>query len=165
MGERGVPERAARYDAWFATPLGKAMDAAEAQTVFELAAPSPGERVLDAGCGTGLYSRRLLERGAVVSGIDADPGMLAAARLKAPAAALVEGDVTALPFPDDSFDLSLAVTLLCFVEDPPRAVAELVRVTRPGGRVVLAELGRHSLWAAWRRVKGWRGSAPAAGPF
>jgi ubiquinone/menaquinone biosynthesis C-methylase UbiE len=73
------------------------MDAAEAQAVLELAAPSPGERVLDAGCGTGLYTRRQLERGAVVSGIDADPGMLAAARLKAPAATLVEGDVTALP--------------------------------------------------------------------
>jgi 2-polyprenyl-3-methyl-5-hydroxy-6-metoxy-1,4-benzoquinol methylase len=74
MRERGVPERAARYDAWFATPLGLALDAAEALAVFELAAPSPGERVLDAGCGTGLYSRRLLERGAVVSGIDADSG-------------------------------------------------------------------------------------------
>jgi hypothetical protein len=48
MSERGVPERAARYDAWLATSLGQAMDAAEALAVFELAAPSPGERVLDA---------------------------------------------------------------------------------------------------------------------
>lgn len=155
---RGVSERAARYDAWFATPLGSAMDAAEAGAVFELADPRPGERALDAGCGTGLYTRRLAERGATVTGVDADPEMLTSARLKAPTAKLVEGDVTALPFAADSFDLSLAVTVLCFVEDPQRAVAELVRVTRPGGRVVLAELGRCSLWAAWRRIKGWRGS-------
>jgi ubiquinone/menaquinone biosynthesis C-methylase UbiE len=151
-------DRAARYEAWFFTPLGRAMDAAEAAAVLELAAARPGERVLDAGCGAGVYTRRLLAAEATVTGLDSDPQMLAAARLKAPSATLVEGDVTALPFADGTFDLSLAVTLLCFVEHPQRAVEELVRVTRPGGRVVLAELGRYSLWAAWRRAKGWRGS-------
>lgn len=153
-----MSERAARYDAWFSTPLGAAMDAVEARAVIELAAVRPGERALDAGCGTGIYTRRLVAAGATVTGVDSDPEMLAAARLKAPSATLVEGDVTALPFPDATFDLSLAVTLLCFARDPQRAVQELVRVTRPGGRVVLAELGRYSLWAAWRRAKGWCGS-------
>jgi len=156
--EDGVSERAARYDAWFATPVGRAMDAAEARAVLALAAVRPGERALDAGCGTGIYTRRLAERGARVTGVDTDPEMLAAARIKAPAATLVEADVTELPFADGEFDLGLAVTLLCFVGDPGRTVAELVRVTRPGGRVVLAELNRWSLWAAWRRVKAWRGS-------
>jgi ubiquinone/menaquinone biosynthesis C-methylase UbiE len=156
--EQGVSERAARYDTWFSTPLGRAMDAVEARAVIELAAPRPGERALDAGCGTGIYTRRLVVAGARVTGLDSDPEMLAAARLKVPSATLVEGDVTALPFPNATFDLSLAVTLLCFTRDQQRAVGELTRVTRPGGRVVLAELGRHSLWAAWRRAKGWRGS-------
>lgn len=156
----GVSPRAARYDAWYGTPLGRAMDAAEARAVLELAAPQAGERVLDAGCGTGLYTRRLAAAGVTVTGVDADPEMLVAARLKAPLATLVEGDAMALPFADAGFDLSLAVTLLCFVEDPQRAVDELVRVTRPGGRVVLAELGRVSLWTAVRRVKGRRGSEP-----
>ena len=72
----GASERAARYDAWFATPLGRAMDAAEARAVLDLAAPQPGERALDAGCGTGNYTRRLAERGATVIGVDADPEML-----------------------------------------------------------------------------------------
>lgn len=155
---RDVPERAARYDAWYATPLGRAMDAAESRAVLALADPRPGERALDAGCGTGLYTRRLAAHGATVTGVDLDPEMLAAARLKAPLATLAEGDVTALPFADATFDLSLAVTLLCFIEDPQRTVDELVRVTRPGGRVVLAELGRRSLWAAIRRIKGRLGS-------
>ena len=157
-GLLSVSERGARYDAWFSTPLGRAMDAVEARAVIELAAPRPGERALDAGCGTGIYTRRLVVAGARVTGLDSDPEMLAAARLKAPSATLIEGDVTALPFPNATFDLSLAVTLLCFTRDQQRAVGELTRVTRPGGRVVLAELGRHSLWAAWRRAKGWRGS-------
>jgi len=159
----GGSDSAGCYNAWFTTPLGRAMDAAEASAVMTLAAARPGERALDAGCGTGIYTRRLTERGALVTGVDNDSEMLVAARRKAPAAALIEGDVAALPFADATFDLSLAVTLLCFVQEPQRAVAELVRVTRPGGRVVLAELGRYSLWAAWRRVKGWRGSETWAG--
>lgn len=154
----GISERAVRYDAWFETPLGRAMDAAEAHAVLELAGPKPGERALDAGCGIGIYIRRLIAAGAVATSVDSDPEMLAAARLKAPSATLLEADVMELPFADATFDLALAVTVLCFVQDPQRVVCELVRVTRPGGRVLLAELERYSLWTAWRRVKGWRGS-------
>lgn len=107
-----MPERAARYDAWFTTPLGSAMDAAESETVLALADPRPGDRALDAGCGTGLYRRRLLDRGATVTGVDRDRAILAAARVRAPATTLVEGEITELPFERDTFDLTLAVTLL-----------------------------------------------------
>jgi SAM-dependent methyltransferase len=139
------------------------MDGAEAEAVLRLAGPQPRESALDAGCGTGIYTRRLIDRGAIVTGVDSDPQMLAAARAKALSARLIEGDVGALPLESETFDLTLAVTLLCFVADPQRAVSVLVRVTRPGGRVLLAELGRFSLWAAGRRIKGWRGSETWAG--
>lgn len=157
-GEPPIGERSARYDAWFATPLGAAMDDAESLAVLELAAPRRGERALDAGCGTGLYTRRLVAAGAMVTGVDADEEMLAAARVATPGAAFFHADIAALPFGDGAFDLTLAVTVLCFVADPPRVVRELVRVTRPGGRVVLAELNSRSPWAAWRRIRGRRGS-------
>lgn len=151
---------AAAYDAWYQTRLGAAAHRIELALIDRLARPRPGEQALDAGCGTGIYTAWLAGRGLRVTGADHDPVMLAAAAAKAPAAQLVQADATALPFPDQTFDLTLAVTLLCFLDQPrrERTVRELVRVTRPGGRVVLGELARYSLWAAQRRLKGWRGS-------
>ncbi|MCC6223999.1 MAG: class I SAM-dependent methyltransferase [Thermoleophilia bacterium] len=150
----------ASYDAWYTTPLGSAAHRLELALVEALAAPVPGERALDAGCGTGVYTAWLAGRGLAVTGADADPAMLAVARARVPEATLVEGDVTALPFADGEFDLTLAVTVLCFLSGAKRehAARELLRVTRPGGRVVIGELARFSAWAAQRRVKGWLGS-------
>ena len=102
---------AAAYDAWYATPLGSASHRIEAALIDELAAPRPGERALDAGCGAGIYTAWLAGRGLAATGLDVDPRMLAAARRKAPEATLVEGDVTRLPFADGEFDLALAVTV------------------------------------------------------
>jgi ubiquinone/menaquinone biosynthesis C-methylase UbiE len=152
---------AAAYDAWYATPLGAAAHRVERRVVAELAVPKPGERALDAGCGTGIYAAWLPGEGLDVTGLDRDPRMLAAARARAPGATFVEGDITGLPFTDEEFDLALAVTVFCFLGDAQRraAASELLRVTRTGGRVVIGELGRFSVWAAQRRIKGWRGSA------
>lgn len=148
------------YDAWYATGLGRAVLDIERATLDELARPEPGERALDAGCGTGAFTTWLAGLGLETVGLDRDPSMLAVARRKLPQTRFVEGDVTRLPFADGEFDLALAVTVLCFLGDRARAAAarELVRVTRPGGRVVVGELSRWSLWAVERRVTAWLGS-------
>jgi ubiquinone/menaquinone biosynthesis C-methylase UbiE len=161
VGATAELDRARAYDAWYETPLGAAAHRIELGLVAGLAAPKRGERALDVGCGTGTYTSWLSERGLEVTGLDRDSSMLAAARSKAPGARLVEGDATELPFADGEFDLAVATTLFCFLSpDERRAAArELLRVVRPGGRVVGAELARYSLWAAQRRLKGWRGSA------
>lgn len=148
----------ARYAAWRATTLGDTTEALEQQLILGLAGELPGRKVLDAGCGDGTLVGALAARGATVTGVDADPAMLSMAQANAPGASFIQGRVERLPLPDASFDVVAAVAVLCFAPDPAGAMRELTRVLRPGGRLVLGELGRWSAWAAIRRVKGWRGS-------
>jgi SAM-dependent methyltransferase len=101
--------------------------------------PSGGECVADIGCGNGMYLAEMLRLGHTgpVLGIDLSPGMLTAAARRAPTARLVAGDVTALPLRSGTSDLTLAMHMLYHVPDAGQAVAELHRVTRPGGVVVI----------------------------
>jgi ubiquinone/menaquinone biosynthesis C-methylase UbiE len=88
--------------------------------------------------------------------------MLDAARTRAKAESvdlhLVPGRAEALPFADETFDRVVAVTVLCFIPQADQAIAEMARVLRPSGRLVIGELARWSLWAAIRRVRGWLGA-------
>jgi SAM-dependent methyltransferase len=68
---------------------------------------------------------------------------------------LMQGASEALPFRDGQFDLVLSVTALEFFSDPERAVSEMMRVCKPGGRVVVSVLNKWSLWAVRRRVTSW----------
>jgi arsenite methyltransferase len=102
-----------------------------------------GERILDVGCGPGFYVEELLDAvapdGAVV-GVDGSPQMLAAAAARCgshPNVAFHQGDATALPVDDASFDAALCVQVLEYVDDPTVALAQMHRVLRPGGRVVV----------------------------
>jgi demethylmenaquinone methyltransferase/2-methoxy-6-polyprenyl-1,4-benzoquinol methylase len=110
-----------------------------ADRVLEAAGGVRNLRVLDAGCGTGELCRRLADRGARVSGLDLCAGLLARAHSLAPEAALARGDVHALPFAAARFDLATSVLVLHYLEDPDRAVAEMARVVRPGGRLILCD--------------------------
>jgi SAM-dependent methyltransferase len=102
----------------------------------------PGERVLDAACGSGNATIAAARRFAVVTGLDFSPPMLAEARRRLDVerltATLVEGDVEALPFPDADFDVVVSAFGAMFAPDQRRTAAELLRVCRPGGRIALA---------------------------
>jgi ubiquinone/menaquinone biosynthesis C-methylase UbiE len=154
---------AQRYRAWRTRTLGAVTERLELTAVMEFLAPLEGKRVLDAGCGDGTYSLAASERGARVTGVDLSEDMLSTARERSAARGLAiawrQGDVLALPFPDSSFDLAIAITLLCLVPDPREAVRELSRVLVRGGRLVIGELHRWSLWAAKRRIRGWTGDS------
>jgi ubiquinone/menaquinone biosynthesis C-methylase UbiE len=146
-----------------ASPLGAITERFEERVVFDLAGPLRGRKVLDVGTGDGTYAIEAARRDAKITAIDVDPAMLAAARSRLESAAvsvaLREARAEALPFDDGAFDVVLAVTVLCFVPDARGAVREMARVLTPGGRLVLGELGRFSVWAAQRRVRGWLGSS------
>lgn len=113
-----------------------------ARVVVDRAAVAKGERVVDVGCGTGNAALLAAARGALVAGIDPAPRLLAVARQHAGVqgldAAFVAGTAGALPLRDDAADVVLSVFGVIFAPDPAAAVAEMARVTAPGGRIVLS---------------------------
>ncbi|WP_110206979.1 demethylmenaquinone methyltransferase [Nocardioides daejeonensis] len=119
--------------------------------VIDAVAPKPGERVLDLAAGTGTSSQPFADRGAVVVPCDFSLGMLQVGKRAKPALPFTAGDGTKLPFADATFD---AVTIsfgLRNIVDPVAGLAEMRRVTKPGGRIVVCEFS-HPTNAAFRTV-------------
>ena len=137
--EFDVAEGYARWSTTYDAP-GNPLVSAEQQTTWEIIDALPAGRALDAACGTGRHALRLVQRGHEVTGIDATPEMLARAQAKVPAAHFQTGDITALPLPDDSFDLAVCALALDHVPDLGRPIAELARVVRAGGHLVISDL-------------------------
>lgn len=128
---------------------------AQRDTVLALLAPQPGERALDIGCGPGMTTLALAHAvgtSGSVLGVDIAEPMLAIARQRcspSPQVTLALADVTALSHADASFDVALATQVYEYVEDIDGALAELARVVRPGGRVLLVDTDWESaVWAS-----------------
>jgi len=112
-----------------------------APRMVDAARAAPGERALDVACGTGVLARALAARtGATghVAGLDVNDGMLAVARRRAPAIAWHHAPAEAMPFADTGFDTVLCQFALMFFDNRAKALAEMRRVLRPGGRLALA---------------------------
>ncbi|GAB4409120.1 MAG: class I SAM-dependent methyltransferase [Anaerolineales bacterium] len=139
------------YDSWFDTPLGGTVDLLEKDLLLRFMGPVAGQAALDVGTGTGHFAQFLAGHGARVVGVDISRAMLRVAAAKPDMPPLVQADAAALPFADAAFDLVLSVTALEFVPDAARAAAEMARVCRRGGRLVLGVLNAWSPWAWVRR--------------
>ena len=115
--------------------------AALAERVRDLLVPFTGEeRVLDSGCGAGALAFALAPHVREIVGVDLSSELLAAGRPEAPAnVVLLEGDATALPYAEGAFDLTGCLRVLHHVRRPELVVSELARVTRPGGRILVAD--------------------------
>jgi ubiquinone/menaquinone biosynthesis C-methylase UbiE len=142
------------YDRWFKTPIGNLVKKYETEIVLSLLKPSPREIILDAGCGTGIFTFDLLSCGAYVTGLDISFSMLKNAKSKGQTSfRVLQGNMLNLPFRDCSFDKIVSITALEFIEDGRRAMEELFRVARRGGTVVVATLNSLSPWAIRRKEK------------
>ena len=128
------------------------------ESTLECARVSPGERVLDVGCGTGtlaLAAKRRVGAKGTVNGVDAGAEMVARAKQKAAREGLEAmfdvAPAQALPFPDGAFDVVLCTLMMHHLpqEGRKQAVAEMRRVLRPGGRLLVVDLAHaEGLWAA-----------------
>ena len=105
-------------------------------------APLAGERILDVAAGTGTSSMALARSGAEVIALDFSAGMVAEGRRKHKKLEFIEGDAQQLPFPDNHFDAVSISFGLRNVKDPKLALAEMYRVLKPGGRVVVCEFSK-----------------------
>lgn len=131
---------------------------AQRARVIDLLAPAPGERLLDLGVGPGLLAldlARLVGESGRLVGLDLAPAMVAAAAARLaglPQAEVRIGDAAALDLPDGAFDAAVSTQVYEYVADMPRALAELHRVLRPGGRALILDTD-------WRSIV-WHSSDP-----
>lgn len=136
--------RAAHFDADFGHSIKTAAERAAWDRILDLIVPA-GEPIdaLDVGCGTGFLSLELAARGHRVVGIDLAPAMLEAARGKATVRGLAvrfeTADAEQLPYPAQSFDLVISRHVLWTLPHPETAIADWLRVLRPGGRLVIID--------------------------
>ncbi len=124
-----------RADAWAAIQERQVAPAYDA--ALDALGVGPSTRLLDAGCGAGMFLRLAADRGADVSGLDASEGLLAHARSRVPGAPLVQGELEDLPYEDASFDVVTGFNSFQYAARPAVALAEARRVAVHGGRVLL----------------------------
>lgn len=136
-----------RYDAWYRTPWGAMYDRVERAAVDRLLPSVPhGGKLLEVGCGTGHWSEYFCNKGFDVTGVDISERMISIAKQRKVTRAMFDvSDAARLPFPDGSFDVVAAITVLEFMANPARVVSEMTRcVKRVGGMLVFGVLNRLS---------------------
>lgn len=127
----GVFDQGAKtYDQWIDAPLGSFSFKKEVELLFQLAEPIKDEKVLEIGCGTGLLTVSLVQRGLDVIGMDISMEMVKVTRSKQElqSAAILQGDITNIPFPDKSIDLIIGNIVLEFVDNPDSVFQHLITV-------------------------------------
>jgi ubiquinone/menaquinone biosynthesis C-methylase UbiE len=143
-------QSAHRFDAWLNSPEGRLTRDLRQRLLLDLLRPKWGESVLHVGCASGETMRMLADAGTHVAGLDSSPVELRETRHRLGPFWLTQGEVTALPFADESFDLAILDGCLEFIEDPATAVRELARVARR--RIYIGTINPWSLRAATLRI-------------
>jgi len=146
------PEDARRYHEWFLREPGRTAFLIEKEVLSRLWSPPSPQRVLEVGCGTGLFLEWFSEQGHQVTGIEPSSPMLNICRERLPERiSLDRGYAEHLPYEDNAFDTVALITTLEFVDDPLQALREASRVARQ--TVLVGALNRYSLISGCRYVE------------
>ncbi len=144
-----------REAVWEAVPVGARPERLQARSAFLLAAVRPGDRVLDVGCGDGVFTMLLAQAGARVIGVDVAHGAIARARARDPQLDVrVVAEDAELPFETDAFDVVWAGEVLEHVLDTGQLATEIRRVLAPGGVLLLTTPAHGRLAGAWLALRG-----------
>ena len=149
--ERRSKEYYDEFSASYEAERGRGYHALIDDLEVELAARYGGECVLEAGCGTGLILQRVGASARRAVGIDLSAGMLGAAARRG--LRVAQSSVEKLPFADGTFDTVMSFKVLAHVPEIEAALAELARVTRPGGHLLLGFYNRYSLRSLIKHLK------------
>ena len=135
-----------KYDSWYESAEGQMYDRLEKRAISQYLPPgAKGKKLLEVGCGTGHWSQFFSGYGFEVTGVDVSERMIDVAKNKNISNASFQvADGHFLPFTDDSFDLTAAITTLEFVRDADAVLREMIRCTRKPGRILLGVLNRLS---------------------
>lgn len=152
------------YATWRESYLGNLTETLERRLLLDLMGNISNKLVLEVGCGDGHFAVELAKLGCEnMTAVDASKAMIESGRLRALEQGVkvnfTIGMAQDLPFGDGQFDVVVAQTILCFVKDPLPVFSEIYRVLRPGGFLVIGELGKWSTWAFERRLRAHLGSA------
>jgi len=150
--EEKFNEIANEYDKWFETPVGSVVFNLEFKAILEALNDIQGKTILEVGIGTGYFARKFRELGAKVVGIDPAERMLEIAKLRGFEVKFGYGE--AIPFDDNTFDITLSITAMENSKDRVKFMSEMVRVTKPNGKVVVAVLNALSFYGVSRRIRG-----------
>ena len=151
-------KQADSYDAWYLDPMGKFIDEVETLLAFSMFKAENGMKVLDVGCGTGNFSVKLAQAGCQITGVDLSADMLKIARQKAARYKELNlefklMDFNQLDFENDSFDAVFSMTAFEFAQNPAHVYAELLRVLKPGGQLLIGVIRRDSNWGEYYQEK------------
>ena len=142
-----------QQEAWLKTEAGRAALQLQKNLVLSMVSPQPRERLLDVGCGSGLYLEPFRQEGAYVTGLDPSVTMLDRARKHLGLGVdLFQGKPDDLPFEDNEFDIVLLIMVLDHADNPETVLAEAFRVAR--SRVFVGTLNGFSLAALSQRIRG-----------
>jgi len=143
---------AEEYDSWYDTEVGKKIDEIEKRLFERYLKKTNAKHIVELGAGTGHWTSFMANKGCCITAVDISEKMISKALGKnIPNAVFMQGDITNLPFPDNSVEVVAAITSIEFVPDRKKAIEEINRILKPDGYFIIGTLNKKGSFSALRK--------------